>query len=75
MLLIAYIYCVILGCIFVYKTLSNDPEREQIWGTKNKELALTEKEKEISLLKTQLDHYKNYHPDLDQESPREESLI
>jgi len=34
MLEIAYIYVVILACLFVYKTLANDPEREKIWGSR-----------------------------------------
>ncbi len=58
MLEVLYICGTILGCIYVYKTLSNDPERDKIWGTGQAQLK--QKEKEIELLKTQLDHYKSY---------------
>ena len=75
MLEISYIYLVILGCLFAYKTLANDPEREKIWGNGNKDILLTQKEKEIELLKTQLDHYKNYRPAFEQEPSREESMV
>ena len=75
MLEIAYIYTVILGCLFVYKTLSNDPERDKIWGSGTNRAKLEQKEREIKLLQIQLDHYKTYHPDLKDESPREESMV
>jgi hypothetical protein len=67
-----YIYSVLLGCTYVYKTLSNDPERDKIWGTGSKDLQLSQKEKEIELLKSQLEHYKTYNP-LSEKLPRMDS--
>ena len=43
-----YVYSVLLACLYVYKTLSNDPERDKIWGPENKDSLLTQKEKEAS---------------------------
>jgi len=74
MLEITYFYIMLLGSIFVYKTLANDPEHDKIWGPKNKEALLKQKEKDIVLLKKQIDLYQNYQPRLKKESAREESM-
>ena len=75
MLEITYIFTVLLGSLFAYKTLVNDPERDKIWGSGNKDAELIQKEREIELLRTQLDHYKSHHPIADRFSSREGSMV
>lgn len=70
---LVYLYGVILGCFYVYRTLSNDPEKEKIWGKSNKEKLLAEKENEIGLLKSQLEHYYRYSPANEKELTLEKS--
>jgi len=62
MLELVYIYGVILACLFVVKTLSNDPEKEKIWGKRSKDHLLAKKDNEIELLKRQLEHFRRYTP-------------
>ena len=61
MFVIAYVYAVVLACVFVYKTLSNDPERDKIWGKNAFRNPLKLNDKKITLLKTRLDHFQNLH--------------
>jgi len=61
-----YIYGVILTCLYVIRTLSNDPEREKIWGPRSEDRLLAKKETEIELLKSQLEHFQRYNPSVEE---------
>ncbi len=71
---VTFIYGVILACLYVFKILSNDPEKEKIWGPGASQSQFTKIEKEIETLKSQLEHYKAFRPTFADEQSREESM-